>query len=154
MPNYFNTSLRNLTYRLRAFKEVLSRELKNEILAHEDVIIGMIHEQLYEQGITGKGVEIASYAPYTARTIQIKQKKGQPTDRVTLKDTGRFYGAMYIEFDSQGFYVTSYDKKTEALIEKYGPAIFRLTNENLGILIRDYIRPGLKEKMKKYLLNG
>ena len=71
MPNYFNTSLKNLVYRLRKFKSVLDLELKNEILRHEDVIIKMItQEQLYEKGIEGRGIEISSYNPYKTRTIK------------------------------------------------------------------------------------
>ena len=61
MPQYFNTSLRNLNYRLRKFKAILSQELENTILDNESIIVEMItQQQLYEQGIEGRGIEISS----------------------------------------------------------------------------------------------
>ena len=155
MANYFNLSLRNLIYRLRKYKDILDDELRDEIIRNKEVILKMItEEQLYNLGIEGRGVEIWSYQPYTASTIQRKHKKGQPYDRVTLKDTGKFYSSLDIPFDNSGFYVTSSDEKANALLEKYGKTIFRLTNKNLKILLNDYIRPSLKEKFKAYIKHG
>ena len=154
MPQYFNASIKNLVYRLRKFKDILDEELKDEIMKHEDVIVQMVtQEQLYEKGIEGRGTEIMSYQPYTARTIRIKQKKGQPYDRVTLKDTGEFYNSLHVEFDDEGFYVTSTDDKAKYLLARYGKTIFRLTNENFSELLRNYVRPSLQEKLKERLLN-
>lgn len=155
MPQYFNTSLRNLNYRLRKFKAILSQELENTILDNESIIVEMItQQQLYEQGIEGRGIEISSYAPYAESTIRKKIKKRQPTNRVTLKDTGDFYKSLRIEFDDKGFYIVSNDFKSPYLLEKYGPTIFMLTDENLKTLIHKYIRPALAVKLKKYLQNG
>lgn len=155
MANYFNLSLRNLIYRLRKYKDILDDELRDEIIRNKEVILKMItEEQLYNLGIEGRGVEIWSYQPYTASTIRHKHKKGQPYDRVTLKDTGKFYSSLDIQFDDSGFYITSSDEKANALLEKYGKTIFRLTNENLKTLLNDYIRPSLKEKFKAYIKHG
>jgi hypothetical protein len=153
MPQYFNASIRNLVYRLRKFKDILSDELKNEIMKHEDVIIQMVvRDQLYDQGIEGRGISIMSYQPYTARTIQIKQRKGQPYDRVTLRDTGEFYSSLHVEFDDDGFYVTSTDDKAKYLLARYGKTIFRLTNQNFTELLSNYIRPELQQKLKEKIL--
>lgn len=153
MPQYFNASIRNLVYRLRKFKDILNDELKNEIMKYEDVIIQMVvRDQLYDQGIEGRGISIMSYQPYTARTMQIKQRKGQPYDRVTLRDTGEFYSSLHVEFDDDGFYVTSTDDKAKYLLARYGKTIFRLTNQNFTELLRNYIRPELQQKLKEKIL--
>nr|DAW01013.1 MAG TPA: hypothetical protein [Caudoviricetes sp.] len=155
MAKSFNLTVRNLVYRLRKFKSILDQELKNEILRHEDVIVEMITQgQLYELGIEGRGREIMSYMPYRPRTIKKKLKKGQPTNRVTLKDTGSFYASLHVEFDDDGFYVTSTQEKAKFLLKKYGKTIFRLTDQNLKTLLDNCIRPSLKEKMKEYIKNG
>lgn len=152
---YYNGSLKNLIFRLRKFKDILHQELREEILENKPVIIKMITEnQLYERGINGQNVFIASYQPYAARTIQNKIKRGQPTDRVTLKDTGEFYKSFDVVFDENGFYITSTDDKAKYLIEKYGRTIFRLTDDNLATLLQEYVRPILTEKLKIYLKNG
>lgn len=155
MPRYFNTSLRNLTYRLRKFKDLLDEELKNVILENEDVIIQMVAEnQLYEHGIEGRGIEIMSYQPYAPKTIRVKLRKGQPTDRVTLRDTGQFHESFHLEFDGDGFYIVSSDEKSKYLLKRYGDTILRITDENLKKLLREYIEPGLKQKLKEKIIYG
>ena len=155
MATYFNATIKNLIWRLRKYRLILDEELRGEILEHSDVIIDMIvNEQLYEQGINGMGVEIMSYRPYTRYTVKIKRKKGQPFNRVTLRDTGDFYNSLHVKFDDNGFYVTSTDEKAPELLAKYGKTIFRLTDENLGILLDLYIKPALRERFKHYIMNG
>lgn len=155
MAKSFNLTIRNLTYRLRKFKDILDEELIKEIYENEDVIVKMISEdQLYYSGINGKGIEIASYAPYAQTTIKKKRRKGQPTTRVTLKDTGRLYESLHVEHNNTGFFVKADDDKAKYLLDKYGKTIFRLTDENLKALLDDYIRPSLVKKMKNYIQNG
>jgi type II restriction/modification system DNA methylase subunit YeeA len=69
-----------------------------------------------------------------------------------LNDTGEFYASLHVEFDEGGFYITSTDDKAKYLLARYGTTIFRLTDENLTELIRDYIKPSLAEKMRNKLL--
>lgn len=152
---YFNTSIRNLAWRLRKFDEILGKELVNEIMSHEkEIIEAVVQNQLYERGINGTGVEIMSYEPYRHRTIKNKQRKGQPYNRVTLKDTGEWYNSLRLVYDVDGFFITSTDEKNTYLKKKYGPTILRLTNENLSMILNKYIRPNLKVKLEKYLKNG
>lgn len=144
-----NTSLRNLEYRLRAFKEHLPSMLEDIILDKEDVITSAVADnQLYRRGINGKEVKIASYAPYAESTIKKKKKKGQPTSRVTLRDTGDFHRAMFIVFEPDGFYVTSEDYKTPFLVKKYGDEIFRLSDKNLTRILRSHVRKELIKRIK------
>ena len=152
---YFNTSIRNLAWRLRKFDEILGKELVNEIMSHEkEIIEAVVQNQLYERGINGTGVEIMSYEPYRPRTIKNKKRKGQPYNRVTLKDTGEWYNSLRLVYDVDGFFITSTDEKNTYLKKKYGPTILRLTNENLSMILDKYIRPNLKVKLEKYLKNG
>lgn len=151
----FNLSIKNLTYRLRKFKDVLDQELKNEILKNEDFIVRMIaQEQLYKKGVDGVGVKLRDIHPYAPSTIKKKKRKGQVTNRVTLRDTGKMYESLHIEFDSEGFYVTSTVEYEKYLKKKYGKTIFRLSNANLTRLLDGYVKPQLRYKLLKYLRNG
>ena len=153
---YYNASLRNLEYRLRRFRDQLPEMLEDVIYEVEDVIVSAIaDDQLYRRGITGKGIKIASYAPYAESTKRIKKILGQPTTRVTLRDTGDFHANMFVVFDDEypgGFYITSSDEKTADLVAKYGPEIFRLTNENFKRILNSHIRKRLQKRVKKQLL--
>ena len=146
----YNATLRNLEYRLRAFKDSLPMLLEDVVRSKEDVIVSAIaNDQLYRRGINGKGEKIMDYMPYTAKTIKNKRKKGQPTTRVTLRDTGAFHESMFVVFDSEGFSITASDEKTQDLVEKYGKEIFRLTNKNFTRIIRSHIRKELTKRLKR-----
>lgn len=146
----YNATLRNLEYRLRIFKDSLPTLLEDIVRSKEDVIVSAIaDDQLYRRGINGKGEKIMDYAPYAARTIENKKRKGQPTTRVTLRDTGDFHRSMHVIFDSEGFYITSDDEKAKYLVKKYGGEIYRLTDKNFTRIIRSHVRKELVKRLKR-----
>lgn len=106
-------------------------------------------EQLYGYGINSLGIRIDTYQPYTPYTVRIKQEKGQPYDRVTLRDTGDFQKSFGVVFDPVGFYITATDYKTQDLIDKYGEKIFGLTKENRQEIAIKYVLPVVTEEIKR-----
>lgn len=136
--------LDELIRRLKDFESRMFEIIEQVIRDNEDIITEMVSEdQLYEKGIDGDGVAIDSYAPYSPITIEIKQLKGQPTSRVTLRDTGDFHYSFYIKYTSDGFEITASDWKTQDLIKGYGEAIMKLTDENFRDIAINYVQPEL-----------
>ena len=126
--------------------------LQRIIKDNESFICDMnAQEQLYQRGVNTYGVPIMDYMPYTPYTIEIKTIKHQPTDRVTLRDTGDFHESFYVEATNTEFVVKASDWKTEKLIRKYGRQILGLTRENLQELIWQYIYPELLNTSKQTL---
>ena len=82
-------------------------------------------EQL-DQGKRKSGADIKPF--YKPATIRIKKKKGQPYDRVTLKDTGFFYSSVYlvVKESQKAFAAVSSDVKSTWLLSKYGDNILGL----------------------------
>ncbi len=114
-------------------------------------IVEMNVEQLYDYGMNSLGIRIDTYEPYSPYTVRIKQEKGQPYDRVTLRDTGDFHKSFGVVFEPVGFYITSTDYKTQDLIDKYGARIFGLTSENKQDLTIKYVVPVVREEIKREL---
>lgn len=87
---------------------------------------------------------------YTKRTKRIKESKGQPTDRVTLKDTGEFYRGIRVDVVGELIRITSVDSKTSGLETKYGQEIF-----GLGTQAKiDYIpilKPAFVKQIKMFI---
>ena len=102
---------------------------------------------------SGKNADGSDIAPpYTSKTVSIKMRKGQPYDRVTLRDTGYFYSGITFDFDEHGIFLTSTDDKKEKLIGKYGHDIFGVSDDPyLTEMIRDYVRDGLIVRLKKII---
>ena len=126
------------------------------IKENENVIIDMNAEnQLFEKGVNALGVSISSYRPYSDKTVEIKKMKGQPFDRVTLRDTGDFHSAFFVRVSRENFSIDSTDWKTKKLVKKYGDQkgdIFGLTDENLTELITEYVAPEVLEIAKNMIL--
>ena len=149
-------SIIELKNRVITFNEglVSGMYIQRIIMDNEAYIVDLnAQDQLYEEGINRLGVSIMDYAPYRPLTIAIKEQKGQPTNRVTLRDTGNFESSFYLEVSDKQFEVKASDWKTEALIKKYGRQILGLTDENISSLIWDYIYPDLIEKAREVILN-
>ena len=144
----------DLRKRVADFNEALTsgRLIQNIIWENETYIVDLnAEEQLFEQGINRLGVEISDYAPYSPVTIEIKEAKGQPTNRVTLRDEGDFESSFFLEVGTKQFEIKASDWKTEELIKKYGRQILGLTDENIAILIWQYIYPDLMNEAKKQI---
>ena len=86
--------------------------------------------QLFD-GLDKEGKEIVNErgGKYSPTTIIIKKEKGQPTDRVTLRDTGDWQDAMFLEVKGNEILTDSSDWKTDELLKKYD----RNMNTILGI---------------------
>lgn len=111
------------------------------------------NKQLFEQGVNAVGVSMMDYMPYTQVTVAIKHDKGQPVDRVTLRDTGAFEKSFFIHADDKAIFIAAKDKKAKKLQKKYG-AIFGLTNENKNKLIWEKIYPYLMQQLINTLKDG
>lgn len=67
---------------------------------------------------------------YTSRTIQIKKRKGQPYDRVTLKDTGAFYSGYTVQPQGDELNLDSSVSYATDLTKKYSDKIWGLNDKN------------------------
>ena len=114
---------------------------------NEAFITDLNAEQMYK-GQRADGSEIEP--EYKNLTRQIKQMKGQPFDRVTLRDTGSFQRKIEIETDRDGFDIFSTDHKEKDLKEKYGNEIFGLTKESKQELKDERLKESLQQKTKAY----
>ena len=137
--------------------KILSLEGKEDEIIEEitkqketqDFIIFLLQEQLFNTGADGKGKTLGIYTPFT---ISEKKRKGQPFDRVTLKDSGDFYRSYFIETFKGGFIVDADDEKDDKyLFEFYGDDVILPNPETLE-LIADYYVQQLIEYFKKLLI--
>ena len=117
--------------------------LENSLIETAPVYVELQREQMFA-GIQSDGKEIqrigAKYKGYATSTIKIKEKKGQPTDRITLKDTGSFYADTFADARAEGIISDSADEKSAKLQEDYGSKIFGLADPSKQAYINK-VRP-------------
>lgn len=121
---------------------------RKSIEDNQSEIIDLNVSQLYDEGMTRLGVKIWDYAPYSPYTQQVKEELGQPYDRVTLRDTGAFHESFTLRIDQDGFDITAMDPKTGMLVEKYGPEIFGLTDQNLSYIATWIVYPDIMKQIR------
>lgn len=102
------------------------------------------------QGVSGQGVPIVP--AYRAYTVRIKRMKGQPSNRVTLRDTGDFHRSVRAVFKDDEITMTATDPKTSDLEDKYGPDILGLNDASLST-VKDKLKPLLINSLRKDLSN-
>lgn len=144
----------DLKKRVMMFNDGLtSGEFIKDIVEENEAFIVELNseEQLFEKGITSTGVSIADYAPYSQVTVEIKRQKGQPVNRVTLRDEGDFHASFAIKADNEQFEIVANDWKVKDLTLYYGDEILGLTDDNIVVVARDFVYPELMEKAKKII---
>lgn len=134
---------------------ILSMLKKFEALNTDDISADVIEDTAAEMieanraqmdaGMKADGNEI--YPPYAPLTIAIKRMKGQPTDRVTLKDTGSFYAGKFVIVTTDSVLSGSRDEKDKALREKYGEDIHGLGGEFKAGYVNNALRPAFRERI-------
>lgn len=110
---------------------------------------GLPTSQLFILGedSTGKKLDLigGEYSPFT---VEEKKKKGQPTDRITLKDTGDFYATFKVIPFKGGFRIEANTIKDGDDLEKdWGNEIIGLNDGNLKIII-DLYKEFILDKVK------
>lgn len=126
--------------------------IRQAVEDNEEFIVELNSEdQLYEEGINSLGVFIADYAPYSDVTKQIKAQKGQPYNRVTLRDTGDFERSFYLHITNEQFKIDASDMKRRELMLSYGDEIMGLTEENKFVVAWEFIFPALMQERKRLI---
>ena len=149
--------------KLKAIAEIDYHQILQQIFRAtelQEMIIELnTQDQLFEKGEDKLGRRLdalgGGYAPYT---IDIKVSKGQPTDRVTLKDTGAFYDSFYVSIPSGADYIliiANPIKDGKDINEEWGGYVIGLQPENMQKII-DYVKEKfiqiLRERVKNPLL--
>lgn len=118
------------------------------VISETKETIADLNVEQMNKGLRSDGSEILP--SYTALTIEIKKEKGQPTDRVTLQDTGDFYKGVYVDIEGDKIKTFSTDEKAAKLNKKYSKAkgnIFGLSNPFKREYLNEKARPNFKAKV-------
>lgn len=122
------------------------KETSKAIRATSDDFIDWQKEQLFAGKKKTGGNITPFYKPVTKR---IKKRKGQPTDRVTLKDKGDLYDGIFVDVGLFTYRIYSTDSKADALTKKYGNDIWGLGKS----FKKGYIQMSLQRRLVTSIKN-
>lgn len=104
-------------------------ELENIVETNKDALVQLQEDQWWE-GKDSEGQPIALEGRgYSKRTFEIKTAKGQPTDRVTLRDTNALYSSLQATVNDGEFALKGNTEYEAELIERTGEQVYGLDQE-------------------------
>lgn len=134
--------LNDLKSTVEVLQKAVNGSIQESIDQNKQIIKELqTQEQMY-QGITSKGIDIKP--AYADSTIKIKRKKLQPTDRVTLFDTGAFYNSLEIIAGQNDAVIRTVISYSVYLVDKYAD-ILGLDEENWTKFLENYTIPTIKK---------
>ena len=113
----------------------------------KDDIVSLNQGQLFEDGVDSKNVSLGEYSLFTKA---IKEKKGQRTDHITLKDTGKFYDSMKVRSERKSVVIEADMKKPDTDLEVIYPNALGLTDESIQA-IQGLALPIIRDKVLKQI---
>lgn len=101
-------------------------------------------DQLFDEGIKSTGISITPL--YAESTKKRKTKLGQPTDRVTLKDTGDYYDSITVEAKTDRLIIMTNITYASFLTARYGDDVLGLTVENMTEIVNQLLIPEIEKR--------
>jgi len=129
-------------------EQTLFRVVFNNEVIKEEIIYLNTEKQLFDKGQDARGIPLdeigGDYSPYT---VELKRLKGQPTDRVTLKDTGAFYNSFTVTVRPFLILISADTQKDDNdLAQDWGQDILGLSNESI-----ERLKPLVIEHYTRYI---
>lgn len=142
-------AITNLIENLTKYRDNINNYMEDITRSIEDEIKELNVHQQYDLGQDRNGDAITP--EYAESTIRYKRRKGQPTDRVTLQDTGQYHDTFKIRYEAEGFELYANDWKAGFLDKKYGKEIYGLQDEAARELADQIYQPRMIQKLKNIL---
>tara|TARA_R110000824_G_scaffold395070_5_gene595379 strand:- start:5596 stop:6048 length:453 start_codon:yes stop_codon:yes gene_type:complete len=135
------TILDNLQQTVLTLQQSINLSIQESINSNKDRIKELqTQEQMY-QGRDSKGIDIKP--AYADSTIKIKRRKGQPTDRVTLFDTGDFYNSLEVVAGKSDMIIRTVISYSVYIVAKYQD-VLGLDQESWTKFLDQYTIPIIK----------
>jgi hypothetical protein len=133
--------------KLKLMKLSINKALQTSINTNKNVLI---EQQTKGQFDKGKDANNVSFVPsYATSTIIAKRKKGQPTDRVTLKDTGKLYDSINIKAGTKDVTFSANVEYYKYLVAHYkSNQILGIQPKEMELFIKKYTTPEILKNFK------
>lgn len=131
---------------IESWEDIVLQSVKDAFLKYDFVILDYLtNKQWFQKGQKSDGGIIKP--AYSRITVKLKQRKGDPYDRVTLRDTGKLYRSIDVIVGDRAVILrinVDYYRKLEL---KYGKKILGIQEQFLKEFCENYIMPEIKKNI-------
>jgi len=132
--------------------KLIDKGIQNAVERYKNELIDyQVNRQWFDEGEMADGTKIKPlnkpYKVYSQFTVKKKRSKGQPTDRVTWKDTGRFHASVRILVLEDRFIIEVDPSAYRKLVAQYGEGGIGIQDIYLREFANKRIMPEIKALM-------
>ncbi len=133
--------------KLNEMEASINKSIQSSINSNKEVLI---EQQTEGQMNKGKDANNISFVPkYAKSTRDYKKSKGQPTDRVTLKDTGKLYDSIQIQANTTQAVISTNVNYFKYLVAHYiNNTILGINEQGTKDFIVKYTIPEIEKNFK------
>ncbi len=133
--------------KLLELKDSINKSIKISISTNKAVLIEQQTDGQFDKGQDSQGIQFVP--KYAFSTKVAKRKKGQPTDRVTLRDTGKLYGNIDIQAQTTQAIITANVEYFKYLIAHYdNNTILGIQTEAMKDFLNEFTLPEIEKNFK------
>lgn len=139
-----------LNRQLLKLEASINKGIQTSIQKNEQVLIRQQTEGQFDKGQDSDGKQFVP--SYAFSTKQIKRSKGQPTNRVTLKDSGDFYSNITIQANTTNAIIEANTEYFKYLVVNYpSNAILGIQAEAMKDFLIDFTLPEIENNFKQII---
>lgn len=132
--------------KLLELKNSINKSIQMSISTNKAVLIEQQTGGQFDKGQDSQGLQFPQYA---LSTKVVKRRKGQPTDRVTLKDTGKLYGNIDIQAQTTQAIITANVEYFKYLVTHYDKnTILGIQTEAMKDFLKEFTLPEIEKNFK------
>ena len=136
--------------KLKVLEESINLSLQQSVDSNKNILIDQQTDGQFDKGKDSFNISIVP--SYALSTKKIKRSKGQPTNRVTLKDTGELYNAIDIQTTKTNMVISANVEHFKYLVAHYeNNQLLGIQDEAMRGFIRKYTYPVIKTNFDKII---
>ncbi len=133
--------------KLLELKNSINKSIQNSISTNKAVLIEQQTGGQFDKGQDSQGIQFIP--KYAFSTKVAKRRKGQPTDRVTLKDTGKLYNNIEIQAQTTQAIITANVEYFKYLVTHYDKnTILGIQTEAMKDFLKEFTLPEIEKNFK------
>ncbi len=133
--------------KLLELKNSINKSIQNSISTNKAVLIEQQTGGQFDKGQDSQGIQFVP--KYAFSTKVAKRRKGQPTDRVTLKDTGKLYNNIEIQAQTTQAIITANVEYFKYLVAHYDKnTILGIQTEAMKDFLNKFTLPEIEKNFK------
>ena len=133
--------------KLLELKNSINKSIQNSISTNKAVLIEQQTGGQFDKGQDSQGIQFVP--KYAFSTKVAKRRKGQPTDRVTLRDTGKLYNNIEIQAQTTQAIITANVEYFKYLVAHYDKnTILGIQTEAMKDFLNKFTLPEIEKNFK------